>query len=235
MSDKHPLHISKEQVQEMPLAIFDGETIVVEHLSQVPEAMRYLNRQRVVGVDTETRPAFRKGEHYPVALLQIATLKRCYLFRLHLLGLPDSLASFFANSRITKVGLAFRDDLAALRQRTPFEPDNCVDVQSMVCRYGIFELGLQKLFALLFGKRVSKSQRLTNWENLALTPEQARYAATDAWATLLIYKKLCGMKPLTKREVENLKREEHERQLQHQQEVIMGSENALNNKHRTRE
>ena len=204
-------------MQELPLAVFDGETVVVEHMRQLPSAMRYLNRQRVVGVDTETRPAFHRGEHYPVALLQISTLKRCFLFRLHVLGLPDSLAAFFANPKIIKVGLAFRDDLAALRRRTPFEPQGCVDVQTMVNRYGIFELGLQKLFAILFGKRISKAQRLTNWENIDLTPEQARYAATDAWATLLIYEKLCSMRPLPKREVEKMKQAEHERQVMHQE------------------
>ena len=205
----------------MPLAVFEGETVVVEHAAQLPAALRYLNRQRVVGVDTETRPAFQRGESYPVALLQISTLKRCYLFRLHTLGLPESLAALFSNPKITKVGLAFHDDLSGLRRRTPFEPRNCVDVQSMVNQYGIFDLGLQKVFAILFGKRISKSQRLTNWENIDLTPDQARYAATDAWATLLIYRQLCSLKPLPKREVEKLKQAEHERQVLHQQEMML--------------
>lgn len=214
-----PAHISKDLVQWMPVVSFTGETFVIEREEQLPEAMEYLNRQKVVGVDTETRPAFRKGERYPVALAQIATEDRCYLFRLQALGLPQLLADFFSNPAVTKVGLAFRDDLVGLRRRRPFVPANCIDVQNMVENYGILDLGLQKIFAILFERKISKSQQLTNWDNVELTPEQARYASTDAWATLLIYNKLKTLKPLPRKEVERLKREDHERQVQHMHEV----------------
>lgn len=215
----YPVHISKDLIQWMPLVSFDGETCIVERQDQLPEAMAYLNSRKVVGVDTETRPAFRKGEQYPVALLQIATEDRCYLFRLTALGMPEDLARFFSDPRITKVGLAFKDDLVALRRRRPFEPKNCVDIQKLVPEYGILDMGLQKIFASLFGKKISKSQQLTNWDNISLTPEQARYASTDAWATLLIYKKLRSLTPLSRQQVEQLKQAEHEQQLQHMYEV----------------
>ena len=174
----------------MPLVAFEGETYVINSLEQVPEAVDWLNQQTIVGVDTETRPSFRRGQHYPVALVQIATEERCYLFQLNQIGLPQELADFFANKNIKKIGLAFKDDLAGLQHRRPFTPGNCIDVQKMVGEYGILDLGLQKIFAIIFGKKISKSQQLTNWENLVLTPEQARYASTDAWATLLIYNEL---------------------------------------------
>ena len=208
----------------MPLARFEGEVIVVDREEQVADAVSYLNRQAVVGVDTESRPSFTRGVHYPTALVQISTEERCYLFRLTHIGMPQALADFFANSKICKVGLAFRDDINGLRRRRDFKPRNCVDLQSMVGRYGILDLGLQKMFAICFGKKISKSQQLTNWENSHLTPEQARYASTDAWATLLIYKDLLDHNPLPKKEAEALRQADLDKQRQHQMEVLAARE-----------
>lgn len=212
--------IAKDLVNWMPVVAFEGETYVINRLEQVPEAMAYLNAQTMVGVDTETRPSFKKGQHFPVALVQIATEEKCYLFQLNHIGMPEQLADFFANPQICKVGLAFKDDLAGLRRRRPFTPQNCIDVQSMVGAYGILDLGLQKIFAICFGKKISKSQQLTNWENVQLTPEQARYASTDAWATLLIYKELQATKPLPKKEADAIKAADMLRQQEIQQEKM---------------
>ena len=203
----------------MPVAAFEGEVIVVDQPEQVVPAVAYLSKQRVIGVDTESRPSFQRGIHYPTALVQIATHERCYLFRLTHIGMPQELADIFADPKICKVGLAFKDDINGLRRRRNFTPANCIDIQSMVARYGILDLGLQKIFAICFGKKISKSQQLTNWENSHLTPEQARYASTDAWATLLIYEDLLEHEPLANAEVESLKREEKERMIEHQQEI----------------
>lgn len=212
--------ISKEDLQRMPLVQFDGEVIVVDELAKVADAVEYLSRQSVLGVDTEARPSFTKGVHYPTALVQIATEERCYLFRLTHVGMPQELTAIFSNNEICKVGLAFRDDLNGLRRRRNFSPANCIDVQSIMWKYGILELGLQKAFGIIYGQRISKSQQLTNWENNHLTPEQARYASTDAWATLLIYKDLVQTQPLKKAEAEALRRADLEAQQQHQQEVL---------------
>ena len=212
-------HISKDLLQWMPVAAFEGEVQVIDRAEQVPEAVAYLRTQRVLGVDTEARPSFTRGIHYPTALVQIASRERCYLFRLTHIGLPQELADLFADPNICKVGLAFRDDINGLRRRRNFAPANCVDVQSLVAQYGIFDLGLQKIFAICFGKKISKTQQLTNWENTHLTPEQARYASTDAWATLLIYQDLMAHQPLPPEEVARLRMEEKEMQILHQQEV----------------
>lgn len=183
-------HISKDLVQWMPLVRFDGEVIIVDEPSKIPDSIEYLSAQSVLGVDTETRPSFTRGVRYPTALVQVATVERCYLFRLTHIGMPKPLADIFANPKICKVGLAFKDDLNGLRRRRDFKPANCVDLQQIAPNYGIQDLGLQKMFAICFGKKISKAQQLTNWESSHLTPEQARYASTDAWATLLIYNKL---------------------------------------------
>ena len=212
-------HISKDLLQWMPVVAFEGEVVVVDKPEQVAEAVAYLRTQQTVGVDTEARPSFQRGVHYPTALVQIASHERCYLFRLTHVGMPQELADFFADEQICKVGLAFKDDINGLRRRRNFTPSNCIDIQHLVPQYGLFDLGLQKLFAICFGKKISKAQQLTNWENSHLTPEQARYASTDAWATLLIYEDLLAHEPLPAKEVEALKREEKERMIEHQQEI----------------
>ena len=213
-------HYSKDLIQWLPLAAFGGEVIVVDTPEKVEEAVAYLSKQPAVGVDTESRPSFTRGVHYPTALLQIATEERCYLFRLTHVGMPQALADLFANPKITKVGLAFKDDIAGLRRRRDFKPANCIDLQSIVPKYGILDMGLQKIFAICFGRKISKAQQLTNWENSHLTPDQARYASTDAWATLLIYKDLMQTKPLPKAQVDALRQADREAQIAHQQAIL---------------
>ena len=213
-------HYSKDLIQWLPLAAFGGEVIVVDTPEKVEEAVKYLSKQNAIGVDTESRPSFTRGVHYPTALLQIATEERCYLFRLTHVGMPQALADIFANPKITKVGLAFKDDIAGLRRRRDFKPANCIDLQTIVPKYGILDMGLQKIFAICFGRKISKAQQLTNWENSHLTPDQARYASTDAWATLLIYKDIMQTKPLPKAQVEALRQADREAQIAHQQAIL---------------
>ena len=213
-------HIDKAVIPTLPVAFFEGEVIVVDRPEMVAEAAAYLRQHNVLGVDTEARPSFKRGVHYPTALVQISTLQRCYLFRLTHVGMPVEIAQIFADLNICKVGLAFKDDINGLRRRRDFKPSNCIDLQAIVCKYGIMDLGLQKIFAIIFGKKISKAQQLTNWENSHLTPEQARYASTDAWATLSIYLALQQVKPLSKKAVDALKRAEKEAQIQRQQEAM---------------
>ena len=217
-------HIDKETLNAMPVVGFEGEVIVVDQPEKVDEAVAYLREQRVLGVDTEARPSFTRGVHYPTALVQISSKERCYLFRLTHVCMPSSLCDVFADANICKVGLAFRDDLNGLRRRRDFTPRNCIDLQSIMRRYGIMDMGLQKAFAICFGQKISKAQQLTNWENTHLTPEQARYASTDAWATLLIYLDLQQHAMLPPAEAEALRIADLERMQAHQQEVLAARE-----------
>lgn len=209
--------ITKDSISSLPLVSFGGDIVLVHNPQGVHEAIEYLNQQTVVGVDTETRPSFQKGIHHPTALLQISTEERCYLFQLLQCGFCSSLAELFANPNICKVGLAFKEDLRGLSSLHAFSAENCIDLQKIVLKYGILDLGLQKIFAIVFGRRISKSQQLTNWENVRLTTDQQRYAATDAWATLLIYKELMMTKPLRRKEYMQLQSEDLLRQQEHQQ------------------
>ena len=182
--------ISKEEVNELEVIGFNGTIHLIDDDSQVEKAVQYLLEQRHIGIDTETRPSFTKGVHYPVALLQVATITECYLFRLNMLTKHREIMSLFTSRKLLKIGLSLHDDLRAIARINKSKPQSCVDIQKMVGDYGILELGLQKIFAIVFNKKISKSQQLTNWENPELTPQQQNYAATDAWATLLIYEEL---------------------------------------------
>lgn len=196
--------ISKEEVNLLPVEEFSGKIHVIDSSKKLKKAFEILNSQQIVGLDTETKPSFKRGVVHKVSLIQVSTVDECFLFRLNKIGFPEQLAELLSNEKITKVGLALRDDLNGLFRQQNFKPKGFVDIQDEVRNYGILELSLQKVYALIFGKKISKSQRLTNWENDVLTPQQQIYAATDAWATLRIYLHLLQEKKLSKAEIQVL-------------------------------
>ena len=180
--------ITKAEIASMPKVLFEGRIFVVYTEADADKAVEYLKTQQVVGVDTETRPSFRKGMTHKVALLQIATSDTCFLFRLNRIGMPGSLQEFLMSDTL-KVGLSLKDDFMMLRRRKDVhtEEGNWIELQDYVKRFGIEDQSLQKIYANLFGRKISKSQRLSNWEAETLTESQMKYAATDAWACVEIY------------------------------------------------
>ena len=188
---EHALHtITKEEISTLPLEEFTGRIIVIQTKTEADKAVEYLMKYNIVGFDTETRPSFRKGQYYKVSLIHVSTDDTCFLFRLNYIGFPESLKQFLSNPDIVKIGLSLRDDFGALRKRSSVEPVNFIDLQSIVGSYGIDAASLQKIYAILFKKKISKGQRLSNWEADVLTEPQKKYAALDAWACLTIYKHL---------------------------------------------
>jgi ribonuclease D len=173
----------------MPKVLFEGRVFVIYTEAETDKAVEYLMTQQIVGVDTETRPSFKRGMTHKVALLQIATADTCFLFRLNRIGMPESLQNFLM-SDVLKIGLSLKDDFMVLRRRkdVPAEEGNWIELQDYVGRFGIDDRSLQKIYANLFGHKISKSQRLSNWEAETLSESQIRYAATDAWACVEIYK-----------------------------------------------
>ncbi|MGL4293738.1 MAG: 3'-5' exonuclease, partial [Bacteroidales bacterium] len=145
---------------------------------------------KVIGFDTETRPAFRKGQINKVALLQLSGEEYCFLFRLNIIGFPECLIDLLRDPSILKIGLSLRDDFMTMRRMAKFEPHGFIELQSYVKKFNIGEASLQKIFAILFGRKISKNQRLSNWEADSLTEGQKKYAATDAWACCRIYETL---------------------------------------------
>ena len=172
----------------MPKVLFPGRIFVVYTESDAEKAVAYLKDQRIVGVDTETRPSFKRGTTHKVALLQISTQDTCFLFRHNRIGMPDSLQEFLMSDTL-KIGLSLKDDFNSLRKRQDMHPDrgNWIELQEYVGKFGIEDRSLQKIYANLFGEKISKNQRLSNWEADVLSEGQKLYAATDAWACVEIY------------------------------------------------
>lgn len=186
--------INKETIKEMPKVVFPGNIYVIQTIPEINKAVAYLQTQRIVGIDSETRPSFTKGQSHKVALLQISSAESCFLFRLNITGLAQPIIDLLENPALTKVGLSLKDDFMMLHKRAPFTQQNCIDLQEYVRPFGIQDKSLQKIYGILFGEKISKSQRLSNWEADVLSDSQKQYAAIDAWACLNIYNLLQELK-----------------------------------------
>ena len=181
----------KENIRNLPQEQFEGHIYILQTENEAVRAVDYLMQKPLLGFDTETRPSFQKGKLNKVALLQVATQDQCFLFRLNRMeGIPTSIKSLLEDEVITKVGLGLKDDMQNLQRREPFTPGRFIDIQNEVTKIGIKDKGLQKIYANLFGKKITKRQQLSNWEADVLTPAQQRYAATDAWACVRIYQEI---------------------------------------------
>lgn len=204
----YKIAIDKAEVNMLPKVEFPGKVVVIDSTFRLKSAVDVLRKADVVGFDTETRPSFRKGEHHKVALIQLSTLDICFLFRVNKIGIPQALADYLADANCLKIGLSTQDDFRQLSKVCDVTPAGFVELQKMVGDYNISDMSLQKLYAILFQQKISKSQRLTNWESQSLTIQQQCYAAIDAWACVRIYKFLIsgGFNPETspyKKEIEN--------------------------------
>ncbi len=182
--------ISNEQTALLPAIEFHGDIRIVEHERQIAAACKYLMEQPLVGFDTETRPSFRPGVTFRVSLLQLSTPERCYLFRLNKIPLVKPILQVLESRDVLKIGADVAGDLRSLRQIRHFRDGGFVDLQTIAPAWGIEEKSLRKLSAIVLGQRVSKAQRLSNWEATTLTPKQQTYAATDAWVCTQIYDRL---------------------------------------------
>lgn len=180
----------KERIQSLPLTKFEGRVFVITTESDADKAVDYLMKQPILGFDTETRPSFKKWQRHTVSLLQVSTHDTCFLFRLHLTGMTKSIIRLLEDRNITKVGLSLRDDFHQLHERSPFNVGTFIDLQDEVKEIGVQDASLQKIFANLLGGKISKSQQLSNWEADILTDGQKTYAATDAWACIMIHEEI---------------------------------------------
>ena len=174
----------------MPRAVFGGRIFVITTADEAEKAVRYLLSQKILGVDTETKPSFKKGKTYEVALLQVSTHDNCFLFRLNLIGMTPAIIRLLEDVSVPKIGLSLHDDIMSLHKRADFVPGNFIDLQKRVCELGVEDLSLQKLYANFFHEKISKNVRLSNWESDVLSESQKLYAATDAWACINIYEEL---------------------------------------------
>ncbi|MDE5647014.1 MAG: 3'-5' exonuclease domain-containing protein 2 [Muribaculaceae bacterium] len=185
------LSITKEQLAQLPPVEYDGRIHVVDTISGVRDVVAYLTKCDMVGFDTETRPTFTKGKTHKVALLQLSTDEECFLIRLNKTGMPNVMRDFLESNSPIKIGLSIKDDFHSIcKVCDGFNPDGFVELQDYVKGFDISDMSLQKVYGIIFGQRISKAQRLSNWEADELSPAQQRYASIDAWACLKIYRHL---------------------------------------------
>lgn len=187
--------IDNDTVAALPAAHFPGRIVVVDKDSEIGAACEDLRRHRMIGFDTETRPSFRAGVSYKVSLLQLSTPDTCYLFRLSRIRLDNRILKVLGSHEILKVGADIMGDIRSLHALRDFKADGFVDLQHEAIRWGIQEKSLRKLSAIVLGERVSKAQRLSNWDAEQLTPQQQEYAATDAWVCPRILNHLMATEP----------------------------------------
>lgn len=177
----------KQQIANLPKEEFRGRIFTITTERDAEKAVNYLMSQPILGFDSETRPTFKRNVSHQVALLQVATYDTCFLFRLNQLGLPNSIVRLLEDTNITKVALSWKDDTHMLQLRRKYKSGKFIDIQDEIGRIGIEDHSLQKIYANLFGKMISKRQQLSNWEADILSDAQKAYAALDAWACIHIY------------------------------------------------
>ncbi len=179
--------ISREEIANLPIRRYEGKVSLVATLQELEQARQDLRQERIVGLDTETRPSFRKGETHLPCLVQAATAGAVYLFQLNRLDVFPALVELLAKPDIVKTGVGLAHDLRQLQQVFPFTVENAVDLGVIARRRGLGQTGVRNLAGMLLGFRIPKGSRTSNWAAPRLTPAQINYAATDAWASRELY------------------------------------------------
>lgn len=190
----HSGRISKEEINKLKHIDFTGEIHLLDTEEKVSQAkekfLNFLKENKITGLDTESRPSFKKSDNFRISLVQVSFEDECFLFRLNLVQCPDYLREYLENPDIIKTGVAIKDDCRDLKKHFHITAKGVIDVQDLAKKAGYITLGLRSLTGLLMNRKISKAAKLTNWENQKLTPAQVRYAATDAWISLKLYQAL---------------------------------------------
>ncbi|MGK7394960.1 MAG: 3'-5' exonuclease [Candidatus Cyclobacteriaceae bacterium M3_2C_046] len=185
-----PKKINKEELNELPLKGFEGKIILVVKPDQLASALSEIRQQSAVGIDTERKPSFVKGQKHEVSILQVALPEKVFVIRLNYTGISPELKAFFSDPDLLKVGIGLADDLQSLLQLTDFIPGGFLDLNEFTRQLGVENVGARNLAGIFLGFRISKKQQTSNWEQSKLTDKQLKYAATDAWICLEIFQKL---------------------------------------------
>ncbi len=196
--------ISNDELNLLPTLSYEGEIVVVDSEEQIDAACRDLLNSSVIGFDTETRPSFKAGVSYKVSLLQLSTATRCYLFRLNKIPLSREILHVLESPTTLKIGADVAGDIRSLSALRHFKDRGFIDLQSIAWEWGVEEKSLRKMAAIILGAKVSKAQRLSNWEAATLTEQQRNYAAIDAWSCTDIYNKLNSMPKLPQEQIEQI-------------------------------
>ena len=200
----------KTKIKDLPRVLFQGRIVVVLTETEAEKAVRYLLKADILGFDTETRPSFKKGQQNKVSLLQVSTHDTCFLFRLNRFGLCPAIKKLLETKKVRKIGLSWDDDIRSLKALGDFKPQGFFELQQHMLELGIEDISLAKLYANIFGQRISKREQLSNWESDVLSTKQQGYAATDAWACIMLYEEYMRLKTTNDFVLEKVVEEEKE-------------------------
>jgi len=189
------LTISKAEINEKPLLQYDGDLTLVTSDKELHDVLPALKKERLLGFDTETRPAFQKGESYLPSLLQLGGEHHVWLFYLNKIDDLDSLFGILSDPDIIKAGVAIDRDVLELKELHPFKEGGFKDLGKMADKRFFRKTGLRPLAAMLLDGRVSKGAQVSNWAKFPLSEKQITYAATDAWVSRLLYEALNEIRP----------------------------------------
>lgn len=182
--------ITVDEINNLELKKYSGKVLVIDSKKLIKNSCEEIKKNNIIGIDTETKPSFQKGIKNRVSLIQIATVKNVYLFRINKIEFPDELLAIFSDIKIIKVGIAIHDDVKDLKRIKNFKDRSFVDLNNLAKDFGFISIGAKKLSALVLGIRISKKQQLSNWETELLSTKQIDYAATDAWICREIFLKI---------------------------------------------
>lgn len=187
----YPKRIPSDMVMSLPLAAYKGKTVLVDSDEAAELAVAEIEKETLLGFDTESRPSFKKGQDFPVSILQLGGENCVWVFKLGALAKSyPKIFSILENANIKKVGVAVRGDLNALGKLHNFTPAGFEDISESTKKIGIINTGLKNLSGLFLGKRISKSAQMSNWAAETLSEKQIVYAATDAWISRALYEEV---------------------------------------------
>jgi ribonuclease D len=184
---KYPQKISKKRLQTLPMQFYDGVIHLINTEESTPKAVAEIMREPVLGFDTESKPAFSKGEKYLPSIVQIATAESVYIFQLAKIGQLKFLKPILECQNSLKVGIAIRDDIVKLRDIEDFKPSGFQDIGDLTKSLGVCQTGLRNLTGIFLKYRISKTSQVTDWSQEKLSMQQLIYAATDAWTSRALY------------------------------------------------
>lgn len=178
------LRIDSDTINNLESITFPGKITVVSTDDEVAPAVEIISGNSIIGFDTESRPAFFKGQKFPVAVIQIAVENEAFIFQLKKIGFHQSLKGLLGNKSIQKIGVGVHDDIKRLRDMSDFTPAGFIDLSTIAKSKGLIQTGLRALTARYLGRKLVKSSQKTNWSRMNLSDRQLRYASTDAWVCL---------------------------------------------------
>ncbi|CAO2611845.1 Bifunctional 3'-5' exonuclease/ATP-dependent helicase WRN [Lemmus lemmus] len=200
-AEEQKAHAQKSVLEDdLPFLEFTGSIVYSYEASDCSflseDISMRLSDGDVVGFDMEWPPIYKQGKQSRVAVIQLCVSEsKCYLFHISSMSVfPQGLKMLLENKSIKKAGVGIEGDQWKLLRDFDIKLESFVELtdianEKLKCAE---TWSLNGMVKHILGKQLlkDKSIRCSNWSNFPLTDDQKLYAATDAYAGLIIYQKL---------------------------------------------